>query len=154
MNNRIWKRNLRRRHQRGMTLIEIIVVIAILAMMGAGVAVAIIPMLDKAKVDRVKLDFESLSSALKVYYAKKGSYPDTGTGFKALVDKGEEGHQGGVFRILRTRLGQAHFAGFGDAVEQAVLLAQAQHFANRVGDGGLVARPGLVHFLKLSTVSS
>lgn len=76
----------RRRSRRGMTLIEIIVVIAILSMLMTVVGVAVIPMMQQAKVDKAKLDISNINSALKTYYAKKGKYPDTGTGLKALVD--------------------------------------------------------------------
>ena len=76
----------RRRRQRGMTLIEIIVVITILALIAAAVSVAVIPQLDKAKVDTARLDISNIQSALKLYYAKKGNYPDTATGLRAVVE--------------------------------------------------------------------
>lgn len=76
----------RRRGNRGMTLIEIIVVITILSLLMAAVGVAVIPRLEEAKVDRAKLDIANILNALKTYYAKKGNYPDTGAGLKALVD--------------------------------------------------------------------
>ena len=76
----------RRRSARGMTLIEIIVVITILSLLMAAVGVAVIPRLEEAKVDRAKLDIANILNALKTYYAKKGNYPDTGAGLKALVD--------------------------------------------------------------------
>lgn len=75
-----------RRPRRGMTLIEIIVVITILSLLMAAVGVAVIPQLDKARQDRARMDIGNLLTALKTYYAKKGQYPDTGAGFKALVD--------------------------------------------------------------------
>lgn len=76
----------KRRRQRGMTLVEIIVVITILALIMGAVAVAVIPRLEDAKRDRAKLDIANIQQALKVYYAKKGNYPETGLGLKALVD--------------------------------------------------------------------
>ncbi|MDP3237571.1 MAG: type II secretion system protein GspG [Myxococcales bacterium] len=77
----------RRKHtRRGMTLIEIIVVITILSLLMAAVGVAVIPQLEQAKVDRAKMDIGNIQNALKTYYAKKGNYPDTGVGLKALVD--------------------------------------------------------------------
>jgi general secretion pathway protein G len=76
----------RRRKNRGMTLIEIIVVITIIALVTAAVSVAVIPQLEQAKRDRAKQDIATIMSALKVFYAKKGNYPDTGAGLKALVD--------------------------------------------------------------------
>jgi general secretion pathway protein G len=81
-----WKKKLQRRARRGVTLIELIVVITILALITAAVSVAVIPTLEQAKVDRAKLDIQNIMGALKIYYAKKGKYPDTGTGLKALVD--------------------------------------------------------------------
>ncbi len=80
------KSSRRLRRQRGMTLIEIIVVITILALITAAVAVAVIPKLDEAKVDVAYQDIATIKQALNLYYAKKGTYPDTGTGLKALVD--------------------------------------------------------------------
>lgn len=76
----------RRRNRRGMTLVEIIVVITILALIMGAVTVAVIPQLEAARRDRAKLDIQNLLAAMKVYYAKKGSYPETGVGLKALVD--------------------------------------------------------------------
>jgi len=76
----------RRRSARGMTLIEIIVVITILSLLMAAVGIAVIPQLDQAKVDRAKMDIANINNALKTFYAKKGNYPDTGMGLKAVVD--------------------------------------------------------------------
>jgi len=80
------KQQQRRRRNRGMTLIEIMVVITILGLIAAAVGVAVIPQLDAARVDRAKLDIQNIQGAFKLYYAKKGNYPDTATGLKALVD--------------------------------------------------------------------
>ena len=74
------------RRRRGMTLIEIMVVITILGLIMAAVGVAVIPKLDEAKQDTARLDIANIHNALKLYYTKKGKYPDTGTGLKALVD--------------------------------------------------------------------
>ena len=75
-----------RRRRRGMTLIEIMVVITILGLIMAAVGVAVIPKLDEAKQDTAKLDMANINQALKLYYTKKGKYPDTGTGLRALVE--------------------------------------------------------------------
>ena len=74
------------RRRRGMTLIEIMVVITILGLIMAAVGVAVIPKLDEAKQDTARLDMANINQALKLYYTKKGKFPDTGTGLKALVD--------------------------------------------------------------------
>jgi general secretion pathway protein G len=75
-----------RRRRRGMTLIEIMVVITILGLIAAAVGVAVIPKLGEAKQDRARLDIKQIESALKLYYTKRGRYPDTALGLKALVD--------------------------------------------------------------------
>ena len=76
----------RRKAPKGMTLIEIIVVITILSLLMAAVGVAVIPQLDQAKQDTARMDIANINNALKTYYAKKGNYPDTGSGLKAVVD--------------------------------------------------------------------
>ncbi|HEY0092876.1 MAG TPA: type II secretion system protein GspG [Archangium sp.] len=75
-----------RRRQRGMTLIEIMVVITILGLIMAAVGVAVIPMLDEAKQKRARMDLGAIHNGLKVYYAKKGRFPDTASGLQALVE--------------------------------------------------------------------
>ena len=80
------KKTQQRRRRRGMTLIEIMVVITILGLIMAAVGVAVIPKLDEAKQDTARLDMANINQALKLYYTKKGKFPDTGTGLKALVD--------------------------------------------------------------------
>ncbi len=75
-----------RRRNRGMTLIEIMVVITILGLIAAAVGVAVIPKLDEAKQDTARLDIGNIQNALKLYYTKKGKYPDTATGLRALVE--------------------------------------------------------------------
>jgi general secretion pathway protein G len=77
----------RRAAARGMTLIEIMVVITIIGLIAAAVTVAVVPRLQEAQVSRAKLDISSIEGSLKLYYAKKGNYPDTATGLKGLVDQ-------------------------------------------------------------------
>jgi general secretion pathway protein G len=75
-----------KRRNRGMTLIEIMVVITILGLIAAAVGIAVIPKLDEARHDRTVLDIKNIEGGLKLYYAKTGHYPDTATGLRALVD--------------------------------------------------------------------
>ena len=85
MNAKHTKKNPQRR-RRGMTLIEIMVVITILGLIAAAVGVAVIPKLDEARQDRARLDIASIQNAMKLYYTKKGKYTDTATGLRALVE--------------------------------------------------------------------
>ena len=80
------KKTKQQRRRRGMTLIEIMVVITILGLIMAAVGVSVIPKLEEAKQDTARLDIKNIQSALKLYYTKKGKYPDTGTGLRALVE--------------------------------------------------------------------
>jgi general secretion pathway protein G len=75
-----------RRAPRGMTLIEIMVVLVILGLIASAVVIAVFPQLQRARVDRTVLDIGNIESALKLYNARKGKFPDTTTGLKALVD--------------------------------------------------------------------
>jgi len=75
-----------RRAPRGMTLIEIMVVLVILGLIAGAVTVAVIPRINEARVSRTQLDIGSIENALKLYYARTGKYPDTATGFKVLLD--------------------------------------------------------------------
>ena len=52
-----------------MTLIEIMIVIMILAFIGTGVAVALLPALERAQIDGTKTDAQSLRSAATLYKA-------------------------------------------------------------------------------------
>jgi general secretion pathway protein G len=81
------KRKLKgRRAPRGMTLIEIMVVLVILGLIASAVVIAVFPQLQKARVDQTTLSIGNLDNALKLYNARKGKFPDTATGFKALMD--------------------------------------------------------------------
>ncbi|HLM46534.1 MAG TPA: type II secretion system protein GspG [Myxococcaceae bacterium] len=80
------KRTRQRRRQRGMTLIEIMVVITIIGLIMAAVGVAVIPMLDEAKQKTARMDIGAIHNGLKIYYAKKGRFPDTASGLRALVE--------------------------------------------------------------------
>src|SRR6476469_9283658 len=76
-----------RRRQAGFTLLEILVVIAILGLVTGMVAVAVVPTFSKAKVDTTRTNIGTTMDLLKQYYLRKNKYPDTGTGLKALVDE-------------------------------------------------------------------
>ena len=76
-----------RAHERGMTLLEIMVVITIIGVVMATVTVAVLPQLDKAKVDTTKNSMVGVQSGLKLYYARHGKYPDTSQGFQILVSE-------------------------------------------------------------------
>ncbi|MCA9602391.1 MAG: type II secretion system protein GspG [Myxococcales bacterium] len=66
-----------RRHRRlsrreGMTLIEIMVVVIIMAMIAAAVGVAVFPMFGKAKIKQAKTDTKTLQSAVELFLVNGG----------------------------------------------------------------------------------
>lgn len=70
------KKQNRRRRQRGMTLIEIMVVVTILGLIAAAVGVAVIPKLGEARVQLVYSDFKTIQQGLDGYKIRKGRYPE------------------------------------------------------------------------------
>jgi type II secretion system protein G len=82
----------RRRHlsrtadERGLTLVEIMVVIAILGMLMSVVAVSVMGALDQANVDVTKLTIKKAEQNLQLYAAKhKGRFPSTSDGLEAAA---------------------------------------------------------------------
>jgi general secretion pathway protein G len=70
---------------RGFTLIEIMVVVVILAVLGALVVPKIIDKVDQARVSRVASDIRSIETALDLYRLDNFRYPTTEQGLIALV---------------------------------------------------------------------
>src|SRR4051794_29787853 len=75
---------------RGMTLIEIMAVIAILAMLTAAVAVSVFGQYGDAQHKTVLTDFKTLDveAQLDLYALKKGALPSSSDGLKVLVREG------------------------------------------------------------------
>ncbi|MCW9014206.1 MAG: type II secretion system major pseudopilin GspG [Gammaproteobacteria bacterium] len=72
-------------HQRGFTLIELIVVIVILGLLGSIIAPRFLGKTDTARIQKVKTDIAALESALDLYKLDNYVYPSTDQGLEALV---------------------------------------------------------------------
>lgn len=72
---------------RGMTLIEIMVVITILGLIATVVTVNVLDRLDEAKVSTAKTQMRGFEEALDAYRRDSGSYPGTEQGLTALVER-------------------------------------------------------------------
>jgi general secretion pathway protein G len=71
----------------GFTLIELIVVMAILTMLAALIAPKIIGRSDDAKIADAKVQIRNIETALKLYKLDNGVYPATEQGLSSLVAK-------------------------------------------------------------------
>jgi general secretion pathway protein G len=69
----------------GFTLIEIMVVVVILAVLGALVVPKILENVDKARVTRAQSDIRAIQTALDLYRLDNFKYPTTEQGLQALV---------------------------------------------------------------------
>lgn len=74
--------------ERGMTLIEILVVIVILGLIATAVAVNVVGRAETARVDRAKTDVQRIASdGVEAFKVMRGRYPTTEEGLKLLIDE-------------------------------------------------------------------
>src|SRR6516165_10367272 len=71
----------------GFTLVEMLVVIAIIGLVMGLVGPRVLSYLGEAKVKAAKLQIESFGSALDLFYLDVGRYPSAGEGLTALVER-------------------------------------------------------------------
>jgi len=75
------------RRATGFTLIEIMVVVAILGILAALIVPKIISRPDEARISAARQDVATLAQALKLYKLDNLAYPTTDQGLQALVNK-------------------------------------------------------------------
>ena len=71
--------------QRGMTLLEIMIVIAILGLIASVVVVAVMNNLERAKVNTCRLKINEVRKALDLYRVDNDDYPSQSEGLRALI---------------------------------------------------------------------
>jgi general secretion pathway protein G len=71
----------------GFTLVEMLVVIAIIGLVVGLVGPRVLNYLSESKVKAAKIQIESFSAALDLYYLDNGGYPDANQGLAALVER-------------------------------------------------------------------
>ena len=79
------RRRSRVRGQRGFTLVEMLVVITIIGLIMSLVGPRVLNYLGESKVKAAKIQIQSFSSALDLFYLDAGRYPTTSEGLAALV---------------------------------------------------------------------
>ena len=78
-----------RKSERGITLIEMLVVVTIIALFAALVVPRMMGQADRAKRTQARAQIESFMTALGAYHLDTGSYPSTEQGLNALRVKPE-----------------------------------------------------------------
>lgn len=82
------RRAAQRRGEDGYTLVEILVVITIIGLIVALVGPRVLNYLGESKVKTAKIQIQSFSSALDLFYLDTGRYPSSSEGLNALVQRG------------------------------------------------------------------
>jgi len=77
----------RERWRRGFTLLELLVVLAILSLIAAFAGPRVLKYLGGAKTDAAKVQIDNLATTLDLYRLEIGSYPDDQAGLLALVER-------------------------------------------------------------------
>jgi general secretion pathway protein G len=75
----------------GFTLVELLVVLAIIGLIAALVAPQVLRYLGSARVETTQAQLKNIGSALELYYLDSGKYPTAETGLGALVASPNDG---------------------------------------------------------------
>ena len=103
-----------KRRQKGFSLVELLVALAILALISAIVVINVLPARDKAAVDTAKIDIGVIESALDQYRLDMMNYPTSQQGLEALI---------------RALLAQAEESGNGETEAARLWMQSATNFA-------------------------
>jgi len=74
-------------HNKGFTLLELLVVIVILGILATYVGTRIMGKPEEARQTQAKIQIQALENALNMYRLDNGEYPSTEQGLRALVEK-------------------------------------------------------------------
>jgi general secretion pathway protein G len=76
-----------RKHNQGMTLLELLVVMVILGLLATLGSIRLMGYLGRAKTDTARLQMQELATALDLYRIDVGRIPTTAEGLSALVER-------------------------------------------------------------------
>lgn len=86
--SQVWLARRRRSHpEAGFTLVELLVVLAILVLLATYVGPRVIGYLGSSRTQAAKVQIESIASALELYRLDVGKYPSSEESLKALVER-------------------------------------------------------------------
>ncbi len=72
--------------EKGMTLVELIIVIVILGMLAAALSYTLLGRLGESKEQIAQIEISQIEGNLSIYMIDVGNYPEQGTGLEALVE--------------------------------------------------------------------
>ena len=76
-----------RKREKGFTLVEIMIVLALVVMLGSYAGVKLIGMFNKGKQDIARTQIAGFGQALQAYYLSHSYYPTTAQGLQSLIAK-------------------------------------------------------------------
>jgi general secretion pathway protein G len=79
------KKNIRRLHRPGFTLIELMIVIVILGLLATTIMPRILNRPEQARRTKAQIDIRNIESALALFKTDTGRFPTTSEGLEALV---------------------------------------------------------------------
>lgn len=85
--------------QRGFTIVEILVVVAIIGILAAAVAVNVTGYVGKSRQERARMDLASIKNAIDLYYLQHYRYPSNDDGLAVLAERSDT-HPGGLISEL------------------------------------------------------
>lgn len=91
MNIKNLEANKTKKNQGGFSFIEILIVVAIMALLIAVAGPELLSRLDTAKTDQAKIQMKSLKSALELYRLDNSVFPSSDQGLQSLVSKPDLG---------------------------------------------------------------
>ena len=81
------KKTIRERLEAGFTLTEMLIVIALIALVGTFVTSQIINRYNRAKIDATRIQIKQMGTVLQQFYLDCGFYPSTEQGLESLAAK-------------------------------------------------------------------
>ncbi len=94
--------------QQGFTLIEIMVVVAIISILAVAIVPNVISNIDKANVSKAQSDIRAIEGALDMFRLENGKYPSTDQGLQALTQPSKAGGEGQLRKLSKDPWGNEY----------------------------------------------